>query len=89
MSILSEAPLSISADVELGPPPPPEHPDYVDEDGIENTSDNCPSLDNPDQLDTDNDGYGDACDTDDDNDGLPDGYEQAQQITDYQLPDTD
>jgi len=27
---------------------------------------------NPDQLDTDGDGWGDACDTDDDDDGIPD-----------------
>ena len=30
--------------------------------------DNCPFLNNPDQKDRDNDGQGDACDTEDDND---------------------
>ncbi len=32
-----------------------------DKDGIPNTLDNCPSIFNPDQADTDNDGIGDAC----------------------------
>ena len=34
--------------------------------------DNCPSLNNPDRKDTVIDGQGDPCDTDDDNDGVPD-----------------
>ncbi|WP_419212558.1 gliding motility-associated C-terminal domain-containing protein [Maribacter sp. X9] len=43
-----------------------------DNDGISDANDNCPSIANADQLDTDNDGDGDECDTDDDNDGTPD-----------------
>lgn len=43
-----------------------------DEDGINDESDNCPSISNPDQVDTDRDGQGDVCDIDNDNDGVLD-----------------
>ena len=43
-----------------------------DDDGILNGNDNCPVNANEDQLDTDQDGRGNVCDTDDDNDGAPD-----------------
>ena len=43
-----------------------------DGDGIPAAQDNCPDVNNPDQLNFDGDAEGDACDADDDNDGTAD-----------------
>lgn len=48
-----------------------------DNDGAEDSIDNCPSVPNPDQINTDDDGDGNVCDPDDDNDGMPDDWETA------------
>ncbi len=48
-----------------------------DGDGIADDTDNCPTTANPDQINTDFDPLGDACDDDDDNDGLTDVIEDA------------
>jgi hypothetical protein len=47
----------------------------LDGDSVPNGDDNCPTTPSLDQTDTDVDSLGDACDTDDDNDGSPDELE--------------
>ena len=47
----------------------------TDGDGVDDDVDNCPSVSNPTQENFDEDIFGDACDDDDDNDGLLDGEE--------------
>lgn len=44
----------------------------TDGDGFKDPSDNCTDISNADQLNTDGDPWGDACDDDDDNDGYTD-----------------
>ncbi len=46
-----------------------------DSDGLSATVDNCPVINNPAQTNSDGDGQGDACDEDDDNDGVPDDFD--------------
>jgi hypothetical protein len=59
------------------PGPPPEPPTDIDGDGVPNGSDNCPTVPNPGQLDTDRDRLGDACDPDDDDDTIPDARDRC------------
>jgi len=48
-----------------------------DNDGWPDSNDNCPTTSNPAQENFDGDSFGDACDIDDDGDGLVDGSEPA------------
>lgn len=59
-----------------------------DADDVDDGTDNCPNAVNADQIDTDEDELGDACDADDDNDGLTD-TEEAELGTDPLKQDTD
>lgn len=49
----------------------------ADGDGIRDDADNCPQIPNPDQLDTDGDGFGNVCDADDDGDGVNDAADNC------------
>ena len=63
-------------------------PPEADLDGVPDATDNCPSVANADQLDTDRDGVGNACDADDDGDGTADTTEVSRG-TDSLKADTD
>jgi hypothetical protein len=63
-------------DQELGCNPDDDsYDDDADFDGVPDATDNCPSEYNPEQTDTDGGDEGDACDTDDDDDGFSDQTE--------------
>lgn len=67
--------------------------DDPDGDGITNANDNCPGEDNADQLDTDGDGYGDACDDDGgldtDGDGISDDADNCRYTPNHEQLDAD
>jgi hypothetical protein len=52
-----------------------------DGDGFPDSFDNCPSISNGSQANFDGDANGDACDVDDDNDGVVDGSEPSSGCT--------
>ncbi len=66
-----------------------------DRDGVDNSDDNCPDVENADQADSDGDGLGDACDqvvvgpTDGDGDGAADGDDNCPNVANADQADSD
>ncbi len=70
---------------------PPDQPETIDTDSdtVRDLDDNCPRRFNPDQLDTDQDSQGDACDPDRDNDGLGNAADNCPLLNDPDQSDLD
>jgi len=61
----------------------------ADGDGVSDGADNCPSVANAGQTDTDSDGSGDACDNDDDGDSVSDGGDNCPLVANAVQSDVD
>ena len=61
----------------------------ADNDGVSDVDDNCAAVSNPDQTDTDQDGVGDVCDSDDDGDGFDDGADNCRLVANPSQGDAD
>ena len=60
-----------------------------DGDGVGTTCDNCPFVENPDQADSDDDGFGDSCAADYDGDRVPDRQDNCASTFNPEQVDTD
>jgi uncharacterized protein YkwD len=60
-----------------------------DGDGVENSVDNCVAISNPLQENYDGDSEGNVCDVDDDNDGMPDVWENKYGLNPLNASDAD
>ncbi|HSW45356.1 MAG TPA: DUF4091 domain-containing protein, partial [Phycisphaerae bacterium] len=61
----------------------------TDRDGVYDPCDNCPTIYNSDQLNTDRDEYGNICDDDDDGDGVLDATDNCPLISNSNQADAD
>ncbi|MCI5163656.1 MAG: hypothetical protein D3917_16900 [Candidatus Electrothrix sp. AX5] len=60
-----------------------------DDDGVVDSKDNCPETPNADQEDMDDDGFGDACDSDIDGDGIVDDEDRCPWVASQNNDDLD
>jgi probable HAF family extracellular repeat protein len=75
----------------LATPDTPTPPPDSDKDGVTDDKDNCPDDPNPDQVDTDADGVGDACEEaiDSDGDGVADAEDNCPEVANTDQVDGD